>query len=54
LIEHGAFHGIGSYAKNNGIENKGLFMLVYNQVGIAGSRSTAANGLPGQHLAVMP
>lgn len=27
-------HGIGSYANNNGIENEGLFMLVYNRVGV--------------------
>ncbi|MCU7850181.1 MAG: hypothetical protein KZQ89_19775 [Candidatus Thiodiazotropha sp. (ex Lucinoma kastoroae)] len=35
MIEHGIFHGIGLYANNNGIENKGLFMLVYNRVGVA-------------------
>jgi hypothetical protein len=34
LIEHGIFYGIGSYANNNGIENKELFRLVCNQVGV--------------------
>jgi len=35
--EHGIFHGIGSYANNNGIENEGLFRLVYNRVGVTGT-----------------
>jgi hypothetical protein len=34
LIGHGIYNGIGSDANKNGIENKGLFRLVYNRVGI--------------------
>jgi hypothetical protein len=34
LIEHGICHRIGTYISKNSIENKGLFMLVYNRVGM--------------------
>jgi hypothetical protein len=38
LIENGIFHGIGPYAIYIGIENKGLFPLVYNRVGVTWQR----------------
>jgi len=34
---HGIFHGINRYAGKNDIENKGLFRLIYNRVGVAGT-----------------
>jgi hypothetical protein len=42
LIENGIFHGIGPYAIYSGIENKGLFQLVYNRVGVATAGLRAA------------
>jgi len=34
ISEHGILHGINTYASKNGVEGKGLFMLVYNRVGV--------------------
>jgi hypothetical protein len=37
IFEHGIFHGTGTYTSKNSIENTGLFMLVYNRVGVTGA-----------------
>jgi hypothetical protein len=34
---HGIFHGINRCTGKNDIENKGLFRLVYNRVGVTGT-----------------
>jgi len=44
ISEHGIFYDIDTNTNKNSIDNKGIFLLVYNRVGVSAFLPTVARG----------